>query len=130
MSDALTRDLLRIDGRPYGHYRDLRGRRYPLGSGALTFEHVQGDPFAAPSRLRVDLPATLLRLPPWARNGSDARRAAADFLQRALRPALAGAAGGSGSGRSGLLEIAPAGQEMLERTGVCGRRRGRRRGSA
>ena len=118
-SSTLTADLLRIDGRPYGHYRDLRRRRYPLGSGALTFEHVQGDPFAAPSRLRVDLPATLLRLPPWARNGSDARRAAADYLQRALRPALAGAAGSAGSGRSGLLEIAPAGQEVLERTGVA-----------
>ena len=118
-SATLAADLLRIDGRPYGHYRDLRGRRYPLTSGALTFEHIQGDPFAAPSRLRVDLPAPQLRLPPWARNSSDARRAAADFLQRALRPALAAAAGGAGSGRSGLLEIAPAGQEVLERTGVA-----------
>ena len=118
MNDALTRDLLRIDGRPYGHYRDLRGRRYPLGSGVLTFEHVQGDPFAAPSRLRVDIPAAVLKLPPWTRDGSDARRAAADFLQRAMGPALAGAAGGAGSGRSGLLEIAPAGQEVLDRTGV------------
>ena len=119
MSGDLARDLHRIDGRPYGHYRDLRGRRYALASGALTFEHVQGDPFAAPSRLRVDIPATLLRLPAWARNGADARRATADFLQRALRPALSGAAGGAGSGRSGLLEIAPAGQEVLERTGVA-----------
>ena len=119
MSDALARDLLRIDGRPYGHYRDLRGRRYALDSGALTFEHIQGDPFAAPSRLRVDLPAGVLRLPAWARDGADARRAAADFLQRALLPALASAAGGAGSGRSGLLEIAAAGQEVLERTGVA-----------
>ena len=119
MSDALVRDLLRIDGRPYGHYRDLRGRRYALASGALTFEHVQGDPFAAPSRLRVDLPATVLRLPAWARAGRDARRATADFLQRALYPALDRAAGGAGSGRSGLLEIAATGQEVLDRTGVA-----------
>ena len=119
MSGDLARDLHRIDGRPYGHYRDLRGRRYALDSGALTFEHVQGDPFAAPSRLRVDIPAALLRLPAWARNGADARRATADFLQRTLRPALATAAGGAGSGRSGLLEIAAAGQEVLERTGVA-----------
>ena len=119
MSGTLAHDLHRIDGRPYGHYRDLRGRRYALDSGDLTFEHIQGDPFAAPSRLRVDLPAALLRLPAWARHGADARRAAADFLQRALRPALAGAAGGAGSGRSGLLEIAAAGQEVLERTGVA-----------
>ena len=119
MSDALVRDLLRIDGRPYGHYRDLRGRRYALASGALTFEHVQGDPFAAPSRLRVDIPAEVLRLPAWARAGRDARRAAADFLQRVLYPALDRAAGGAGSGRSGLLEIAATGQEVLDRTGVA-----------
>ena len=119
VSDVLARDLHRIDGRPYGHYRDLRGRRYALSVGTLTFEHVQGDPFAAPSRLRVDIPIALLRLPAWARHGADARRATADFLQRALHPALAGAAGGPGSGRSGLLEVAPAGQEVLDRTGVA-----------
>ena len=127
MSDALVRDLHRIDGRPYGHYRDLRGRSYALASGALTFEHVQGDPFAAPSRLRVDLPAAVLRLPAWARDGGDARRAAADFLQRALQPALAGAAGGAGSGRSGLLEIAATGQEVLDRTGMAVDAEGRAR---
>ena len=118
MSGDLVRDLHRIDGRPYGYYRDLRGRSYALGGGVLTFEHIQGDPFAAPSRLRVDLPAGVPRLPAWARDGADARRACADFLQRALRPALASAAGGAGSGRSGMLEIAAAGQEVLERTGV------------
>ncbi|MCE2391379.1 MAG: ABC-ATPase domain-containing protein [Proteobacteria bacterium] len=116
--EALERELIRIDGRPYGHYRDLRGRRYDLDGCELRFEHVQGDPFAAPSRLRVDLPAAGLGLPGWAHAGRDARRACADFLQRALRPALAQAAGGVGSGKSGLLEIAPAGQEVLERTGV------------
>ena len=119
VSGALARDLQRIDGRPYGHYRDLRGRSYPLASGVLTFEHVQGDPFAAPSRLRVDLPGAALRLPAWAREGSAARRAAADFLQRALQPALARAAGGAGSGRSGLLEIAATGPEVLDRTGAA-----------
>ena len=118
VSGDLARDLHRIDGRPYGHYRDLRGRSYALDSGVLTFEHIQGDPFAAPSRLRVDMPAALLRLPAWARDGAEARRAAADFLQRALRPALDSAAGGAGSGRSGMLEVAAAGQEVLERTGI------------
>ena len=115
---ALARDLIRIDGRPYGHYKDLRGRRYALGGCALIFDHVQGDPFAAPSRLRVDLPPPLLGLPDWARSGRDARRAAADYLQRALHAALSRFLRGAGSGKSGLLEISPAGQEVLERTGV------------
>ena len=116
--DTLARDLHRIDGQPYPRYKELRGRRYSLGGCALRFEHVQGDPFAAPSRLRVDLPAAALRLPDWARSGRDARRATADFLQRALRPALSRSSGSAGSGKSGLLEISPAGQEVLERTGV------------
>ena len=116
--DMLARDLTRIDGRPYPRYKELRGRRYSLGGCALRFEHVQGDPFAAPSRLRVDLPAAALGLPDWARSGRDARRATADLLQRALRPALSRCSGSAGSGKSGLLEISPAGQEVLERTGV------------
>ena len=116
--DTLARDLHRLDGRPYPRYKELRGRRYSLAGCALRFEHVQGDPFAAPSRLRVDLPAAALRLPDWARSGRDARRATADFLQRALRPALSRCSGSAGSGKSGLLEISPAGQEVLERTGV------------
>jgi len=116
--DTLARDLTRIDGRPYPRYKELRGRRYALGGCALRFEHVQGDPFAAPSRLRVDLPAAALGLPDWARSGRDARRATADFLQRALHPALSRCSGSAGSGKSGLLEISPAGQEVLERTGV------------
>ena len=120
-SDTLARDLLRIDGRPYGHYRDIRGRRYALGSCALHFDHVQGDPFATPSRLRVDMPSAVLGLPDWARSNRDARRATADYLQRALLSFLARAssgAGAAGSGKSGLLEIAWTGQEILERTGV------------
>ena len=116
--DTLARDLVGLDGRPYGHYRGLRGRSYSLGPCTLRFDHVQGDPFAAPSRLRIDVPSQVLGLPAWARHGRDARRATADFLQRALRPALSRTAGGGGSGRSGLLEISPTGQEVLERTGV------------
>ena len=116
--DTLARDLVRIDGRPYGYYRDLRGRSYPLGGCALHFEHVQGDPFAAPSRLRIDMSSAVLRLPAWARSGRAARRATADYLQRALHPELSRSSGGAGSGKSGLLEISPTGQEVLERTGV------------
>ncbi len=118
MADPLERDLNRIDGRPYGYYRDLRGRRYALGGCRLHIEHVQGDPFAAPSRLRVEVPAAVLRLPGWALGGRDARRATGDYLQRALQPALSRPAGGAGSGKSGLLEISRTGPEVLDRTGV------------
>jgi predicted ABC-class ATPase len=114
----LRRDLERIDGRPYPAYRDLRQRPYEIGGCRLTLEHVQGDPFAAPSRLRIDVPATLPNLPAAARDDADARRASADFLHRAIAAALRGPRQRAGSGKSGLVGIAALGQEVLERTAV------------
>ncbi len=48
----LQRELSRIDGRGYKAYQDLRGI-YAFPDFFLYIDHVQGDPFAAPSRLRV-----------------------------------------------------------------------------
>ena len=114
----LARDLQRIDGRPYPAYKDLRGRSYSLGRFRLHFDHVQGDPFAAASRIHIEVPADVADLPEWACAGPDARRATADFLHRVVLRALAAVRGRSGSGKSGLLEIAPLGQEVLERSAV------------
>ncbi|GIW40918.1 MAG: ATPase [Candidatus Binatia bacterium] len=114
----LARELERLDGRPYPAYRDLRGRPFPVGSYRIVLDHVQGDPFASPSRVRVEVPPELLRLPSSALSGRDARRAAADFFHRRLLRSLREEAGRAGSGKSGLLEICPVGQEVLERTAV------------
>ena len=75
----------------------------------------------------MEVPAAALRLPEWARHGRDARRATADYLQRALHIALSRSSGGAGSGKSGLLEISRAGQEVLDRTGVSVDAHGRAR---
>jgi predicted ABC-class ATPase len=114
----LRSDLEKIDGRPYGFYKDLRGRSYTLGAYDLIFEHIQGDPFAAPSRIRVDIPAARVAFPDWAYYTADARRAAADFLHRAVLNGLARARQRMGSGKSGLLEMLSVGQQVLERTAV------------
>jgi hypothetical protein len=50
-ADDLGRILNRIDGRGYKAYREIRGE-FELGSGSLFIDHVQGDPYAAPSKLR------------------------------------------------------------------------------
>jgi len=116
---SLRSTLEKIDGRPYGHYRDLRGRSFPVGELELHFDHVQGDPFAAPSRVSVELVPEIAQLPECASAGSDSRRSASDFLHRAIRRGLGGLRRETrGSGKSGLLEIAPLGQEVLERTAV------------
>ena len=121
---SLARVLERLDRRPYPAYKDLRGRSDPVGAYVLRVDHVQGDPFAAPSRLRIDVPAGVARLPERATRDADACRATADFLHRALHTALADGGHRTGSGKSGLLEIAALGQEVLERSAVAVSREG------
>ncbi len=114
----LRRDIERIDGRPYPAYRDLGDRLYAVGPYRCRFEHVQGDPFAQPSRLRIEVPADVSGLPAGVRATADARRATADFLHRATARVLHGAQQRAGSGRSGLVEISALGQEVLDRTAL------------
>ena len=88
MTEADLRRLLgRIDGRGYPAYKDLRGS-YDLGPMTLHLDHVQGDPFAAPSRLRARVPMAEAGLPAaWIADPVCAR-ALADHLARCVREEL------------------------------------------
>ena len=117
-SPDLARALERLDRRPYPSYKDLRGRRFEGDGLTLRLDHVQGDPFAAPSRVRLDVAPDLARLPVEGLASADARRATADVVHRAVGRALDRMPRGRGSGKSGRVGIAPLGQEVLERTAV------------
>lgn len=134
--NELTSHLHAIDGRSYAAYKAIVGRyRSPLG-WVLYIDRIQPDPYAPPTAIRVVLPLAL--------TGADARltgftprltganetlteanepltgtnshltasptRAVAlrDYLARSLRELLKGQA----------ISIAPAGQEILERSSV------------
>lgn len=51
-ADALRGVLRRIDGAPYGRYRELLGR-FRLGEFELVVDRVPPDPYAGPARLRI-----------------------------------------------------------------------------
>ena len=51
-SEDLKQILERIDHRGYPAYKDTRGA-YQFGTYILGIDHVQGDPFAAPSQVTV-----------------------------------------------------------------------------
>ncbi len=109
---------LRIDGRGYKAYKDLVGR-YTFDDMTLHIDHVQGDPFAAPSRLRITIPWYVGGLPDHARETPVRLRATADFLARSVAHELRRSAGHrQGSGKSGQVEICPCGQEVLARSSV------------
>ncbi|HEU5423289.1 MAG TPA: ABC-ATPase domain-containing protein [Nitrolancea sp.] len=116
-ADELRASLARLDRRPYPAYKELRGA-WSLGAVTLFIDHVQGDPFAAPSRVRLRV-GREHGLDP-ALDGTDpARRVAlADFLARrgAARIAAQSHRGRQGSGKSGEVRIDVPGQEVLERS--------------
>lgn len=61
-SEDLRSRLRSIDHRSYPAYKDLKGL-YDFGNYTLSIDHVQGDPFAAPSRLSVIVPAKRAAFP-------------------------------------------------------------------
>jgi len=106
--------LHRIDGRGYKAYRDVRGR-WEQPDFALYIDRVQGDPFAAPSKLRLRVPQETAGLPAPLFSNPVRRTALADFLTRRAAQAVRGGRR-RGSGKSGLVEIDAGGQQVLERT--------------
>ena len=69
-SHDLRRLLESIDHKSYPAYKDARGA-YDFRDYILSIDHVQGDPFASPSKVSVTIshqaagfPAAL-RKPPW-----------------------------------------------------------------
>ena len=112
----LRRILSRIDGRGYPAYKDIRGE-YDFGEFVLHIDHVQGDPFAAPSRFRVTIDKSVAGFPAWADSSRSRRIAFGDFLARAFGSAVDEVAKGRrGSGKSGLIEIDRPRQQVLDRT--------------
>jgi predicted ABC-class ATPase len=104
-----------LEGRNYKAYKPLAGE-YPRPDLRFVLDHVQGDPYADPTRVRVQVPAP--GLPAWAWESADRRRACADHLNRALARAAAERALEGGSGRSGEISVLVPGQEVLDRTSV------------
>ncbi len=114
----LETTLRRIDGRGYRAYRDIRGT-YDLGEFQLSVDHVQGDPFAAPSRISVRVESGRAGFPDSLSVNRVRRIALADFLTRAFHRAIRETASGRrGTGRSGLFEIDRGNQEVLEANSV------------
>ncbi|MCC5805119.1 MAG: ABC-ATPase domain-containing protein [Opitutales bacterium] len=114
---TLRERLRRMDGRGYPAYKGLRGG-YRLERCALFVDHVQGDPFAAPSRLRARVGLTASGLAEAGLESRSRRVALRDFLARRFAEACADTSGRRGSGTSGLVEMARPGQEILERSSV------------
>lgn len=116
-SAELSNTLRQIDHKGYPAYKQLRGV-YQFPNYVLGIDHVQGDPFAAPSRVSVHVegreagfPAGLFRMPCQ-------KTALEDALLRKMGSQLRKVSfQAKGSGKSGLMSVSSPGQEIIERSG-------------
>lgn len=104
----LQAELHRLDGKPYGAYRDLVGRSFDLGEGVVfVLDRAQTDPYAPPSLAHLEVPNRLAGLAkPGDRPGLTA---AEDFITRQLVAAVRAERD---------ISFGRPGQEILERTTV------------
>ena len=115
-ADQLRELLARIDRRGYPAYKDTRGAwRFP--GYVLGIDHVQGDPFASPSKLSIHLEGKAAGFPPSLYDTPARRLALQDGLTRRFgRGVEQFSHRAKGSGQSGLLSVSRCGQQILERT--------------
>lgn len=114
---AELRELLKkIDHKGYPAYKETRGQ-YQFPGYVLNIDHVQGDPFAAPSKVSVQVKGAQAGFPQYLYDKKHKRIALQDYLLRQFgREVSAFAFQAKGSGKSGLMSVSRPGQEILERS--------------
>lgn len=111
------RQLLRqIDHKSYPAYKDTRGS-YRFPGYILNIDHVQGDPFASPSKVSISVAGKEAGFPADTYDQPHKRIALQDHILRLFSRALNQYSfKARGSGKSGLISVSRCGQEILERT--------------
>lgn len=115
-AEDLKELLGRIDRRGYPAYKDTAGA-YQFRNYVLSIDHVQGDPFAAPSKVSVIVGAKQAGFPEEYYQNAWRKAALQDmlirrFYQRAERFSFQA----KGSGKSGMISVSRPGQKILERS--------------
>ena len=116
--DDLRKQLMRIDGKGYRAYRDIQGA-YDYVFCTLFIDHVQSDPFASPSRVRVEIMMGKTGVVRDLWDSTIKRIALEDYLGRQFNRTISKLSRRRrGIGKSGLIAIDCNKQYVLERNSV------------
>ncbi len=108
--------LQSIDHKSYPAYKSTQGI-YRFPGYLLSIDHVQGDPFAAPSRVSIHVDGQTAGFPPVLYDSPAKKAALADHLIRLFAAEIDRYNfKAKGSGKSGLMAVSRCGQEVLERS--------------
>ena len=110
----LDKALSVMDGKPYPAHKAIKGG-YGYQDYEIWIDHVQGDPFAIPSKIRVRIPISTAGFPKDTYHNECRNVALCDFLARRFHHSIKKHnTQKQGSGKSGAIEIDRPGQEVLK----------------
>lgn len=111
------RNLLKqIDHKGYPAYKETKGK-YDFKDYILSIDHVQGDPFAAPSKVSIIVPGNIAGFDGYFYENVYKRNALEDHLLRGMAKTVREYSfKAKGSGKSGLISISEPKQEILKRS--------------
>jgi len=112
-SEELRQFLRSIDRKGYPAYKEAKGQ-YRFSDYVLSIDHVQGDPFASPSRLSIQVEGKRAGFPSLSYDRYHKRIALEDHILRRFGEKIEQFNfKAKGSGKSGLLSVSCPGQEIL-----------------
>jgi predicted ABC-class ATPase len=116
-SDDLFSLLQRLDGQPFGRYRQLMGR-HRVGEFDVRIDRVQPDPFAGAARIRLSLDRGASGLPRYVTGSRPRRIGVEDYVARRTARTLRQQPGGERppAPGSGAVFLQPFGPEVIERS--------------
>ncbi|MDQ7031361.1 MAG: ABC-ATPase domain-containing protein [Desulfonauticus sp.] len=114
-ASQLTQLLIELDGKGYKAYKKLVGT-YQYNNFTLFIDHVQSDPFAPPSKIRLRVAQALAKFPQNLYSPKIRNIALADYLTRLFHKKISLLSPTKTTGKSGLIYIDKCGQEVLERS--------------
>lgn len=117
-SNLQLKELLKnLDGKSYPAYKSIKSE-YKFDKFNLIIDHVQGDPFASPSKVRIKINQSIAKFPENLFDSSIRNIALTDYINRQIRDNLKPISQRRGSGKSGLIAIADIAQEVIQRSSV------------
>lgn len=115
-SEELRQQLRSINRKSYPAYKGLKGL-YHFGNYILSIAHVQGDPFASPSHVSIQISHRDAGFPVEYYKDTLTGTTLCDYLTRQFEKQVSQYSfRAKGSGKSGLLTVSHCGQEILSRT--------------
>ena len=117
-AEQLKSALNKLDGQKYGTYKQLKGT-YQFDRFKLAIDHVQVDPYAPPSKMRIIMNRDTAGIPAELLDSKDKIIAVADFLTRAFSESIKKHKNGAKMNSKNIkILIDRPGEEILERTSV------------